>query len=170
MDWFHASTAADSQSDTQASELIFLTHWQSSDWDLLLEYTQTQMFSPGSIVLRAGAEDRALYIVAFGRLKVLVNRNKRLSRFKSGSAKKPALVGVVESGSVINELTFLDNKPGIATYQALVETQLIYLSYDSFNLFATLYPELARAVLQDLGRLLALKTRTLTDLLSHYTE
>lgn len=170
MDLFRASNAADSQPDSQSSELIFLANWQASDWDLLLEYTQTQMFSPGSIVLRAGAEDRALYIVAFGRLKVLVNRNKRLSRFKLGDTKKPALITVVESGSVINELTFLDGKPGMATFQALTETQLIYLSYDSFNLFATLYPELARAVLQDLGRLLALKTRSLTDLLSHYTE
>ncbi len=166
MDLFRAESAL----DQPAVERVFLADWPSSNWDSVLEYTQTQMFSPGSMVLKAGSEDRALYIVAFGRLKVLVNRKKRLNRFKLVGAKKAAHIGIVEAGAVINELTFFDGKAGIATYQALSETQLIYLSYDAFNLFATLHPEMAREFLQDLGRLLALQIRDLTHLLSGYTE
>lgn len=170
MDFFRAPNIADPQADQLASDLVFLPDWQTDDWDLFLEYTQTQMFSPGSFIFRAGSAERVLYIVAFGRLKMLVNRNKRLPRFKLMGAKKPASINIIESGAVINELTFLDGKPGPATFQAITETQLIYLPYDAFNLFASLYPELARDVLQDLGRLLAVQTRRLTDLVSYYTE
>lgn len=170
MDLFRASNIADSQSDTLASELVFLPNWQTANWDLFLEYTQTQMVAPGTIILRAGSDERSLYIVAFGRLKMMINRNKRMRRFNLTGTKKPASMSVIESGAVINELTFLDGKPSTASFQALSETQLIYLNYDSFNMFATLQPELAREVLQDLGRLVALQTRSLTALLSHYTE
>ena len=170
MDFFRAPNIADPKSDQFASELVFLSDWQTSDWDLFLEYTQTQMYSPGSFIFRAGSAERVLYIVAFGRLKMLINRNKRLRRFNLLGAKKPASINVIETGAVINELTFLDGKPGPATFQAITETQLIYLHYDAFNLFASLHPELARHVLQDLGRLLAVQTRRLTDLVSYYTE
>ncbi len=170
MDFFHAPNIADPQSDQLASELVFLPDWQTSDWDLFLEHTQTQMFSPGSFIFRAGSAERVLYIVAFGRLKMLVNRNKRLRRFNLMGSIKSASNNVIETGAVINELTFLDGKPSPATFQAISETQLIYLHYDAFNLFASLHPELARDVLQDLGRLLAVQTRRLTDLVSYYTE
>ncbi len=151
-----------------ASELILLPGWINSNWDKLLEQTETQVFSPGSMVIRAGSDERALYIVAFGSLRMLVNQRRRLS-LNLKKTKNPALIKTIGNGAVINELTFLDGEPSMATVQALTECQLLYLHFDAFLLFSARYPELGRDLLQDLGRLLALQVRHMTSLLN-YTE
>ncbi|MEZ4671377.1 MAG: cyclic nucleotide-binding domain-containing protein [Anaerolineae bacterium] len=150
-------------------ELILLPEWGSSNWNKLLEITQTQMYSSGDVVVRAGSTERCLYIVAFGTLTLLINRKKRLLDGLNRTHKS-ALITSITSGSVINEQTFLDGKPSPATIQAVTECQLLYLNADSFAQFTVRHPELACAILSDLGRLLSLQIRRMASLLAYYSE
>ncbi len=161
--YFENPSARNSDS---VSEIVFLPHWSGGNWDKLLEQTQTQFYVPGDIVIHAGSEDRALYIVAFGRFMVLSNRKKRFAL--NPNKRKCIRISTIEGGSVINELAFMDGKPSPETIQAVTECQLFYLNMDAFALFSAQYPQLGQAVLLDLGRLLALRIRRMANLLAYH--
>lgn len=153
--------------DASADENTLLPHWNRSYWDELLHHTQTVLYSAGDTVVRAGSSERALYVVAYGKVSMYINANKRL-RLGLPRRKAHPLMTVFEAGSVINVLTFFDGKPSIATYRAATTCQLLYLNVDAFTIFSARHPELGRDVLFDLGRLLTLQTRQLSSLLFSY--
>ncbi len=155
------------QADDSGASTTFLPDWSASHWECLLEHTQTQMYSAGDIIIRAGSDERALYLIAFGKLASFVNAKKRLSIGFNRRHTTP-LVAAIETGAVINTLTFLDGEPSSVTYQARTESQLLYLSFDAFTVFAARHPELGRDVLLDLGRLLAQQVRQMSSLLTAY--
>ena len=90
---------ASARNGDSLSEMVFLPHWSSDNWDKLLEQTQAQFYVPGDIVIHAGAEDRALYIVAFGRFMVLANHNQRFAL--NLNKRKCIRLSTIEGGSVI---------------------------------------------------------------------
>jgi CRP-like cAMP-binding protein len=96
--------------------------------------------------VRAGDDDRALYLVLSGRLQALV-----------GGATS------IDAGSVFGELAFLDGLPRSATVRALEDGEALRLSFDAFETLAARHPELGRAILLDLGRIAALRLRRLTE-------
>jgi CRP/FNR family transcriptional regulator, cyclic AMP receptor protein len=108
--------------------------------DEWLSYTETRRFRPGDVVLRAGEDDRALYLLVDGRL------------------EGPA--GTVEPVTAIGEGAFLDGAPRGVTLRALTSGELLRLSWDAFEALAAREPRLARELLIDLGRLLAARLRT----------
>jgi CRP/FNR family transcriptional regulator, cyclic AMP receptor protein len=96
--------------------------------------------------VRAGDDDRALYLVLSGRLEALVG----------GSPS-------IDPGSVFGELAFLDGLPRSATVRAVEDGEALRLSFDAFEVLAARHPELGRAILLDLGRIAALRLRRLTE-------
>jgi CRP/FNR family transcriptional regulator, cyclic AMP receptor protein len=110
------------------------------DWSTLLSYTETVRFRPGEVVLRAGDDDRALYLLVDGRL------------------ESPG--GTVEPVSAIGEGAFLDGAPRAVTLRALTSGELLRLGWDAFEALAAREPRLARELLIDLGRLLTARLRT----------
>ncbi len=151
----------DSPSQAETSELTFLANWSANDWSALLEYTQTQMFNDDEVVIQAGDVNRGLYLVSFGTLEVLIPQRgaTRLVRFAT-----------IEAGSVLGEQSFLDGKPRSAQIRAIEESQLFYLSLDNFDIFAARRPELARALIFDLGRILSLRLRQTTAFISDWAK
>jgi CRP/FNR family transcriptional regulator, cyclic AMP receptor protein len=111
------------------------------EWSTLLSYTETRRFRPGDVVLRAGEDDRALYLLVDGRL------------------EGPA--GTVEPVTAIGEGAFLDGAPRAVTLRALTSGELLRLGWDAFEALAAREPRLGRELLVDLGRLLAARLRTL---------
>src|SRR3712207_7826966 len=58
------------------------------DWDRLLAVTETRRFRPGEIVLPDGVADRALYVLADGRLEVVRagGQDRKSTRLNSSHA------------------------------------------------------------------------------------
>ncbi|MEO8391583.1 MAG: cyclic nucleotide-binding domain-containing protein [Chloroflexota bacterium] len=167
MEYFSKAATESVRLDEASSAYTFLPHWDDSRWNKLLEYIQPQMFSPGSTILRAGLRERALYIVAFGQVAMFVNTKRRFP-FRLGKRETAPLIVGVNTSTVMNILTFLDGEPGIATYKATSECQLLYLSIDTFDVFSVRYPKLGRELLFDLGRLLAQQVRRTSSVLTFY--
>jgi CRP/FNR family transcriptional regulator, cyclic AMP receptor protein len=117
-----------------------LSATSADEWSMLLSYTETRRFRPGEVVLRAGEDDRALYLLVDGRL------------------EGPA--GTVEPVAAIGEGAFLDGAPRGVTLRALTSGELLRLGWDAFEALAAREPRLARELLIDLGRLLAARLRT----------
>jgi CRP/FNR family transcriptional regulator, cyclic AMP receptor protein len=145
----------DSESEAASEDFSFLPTWSPQDWDKLLQHTQTQMWSEGDIVVSAGETERALHLVHYGTLEVLMPVAGRL-----------VAITTIAEGSVLGEQTFLDGKPRSATIRATEESQTLYLDLSAFEIFAAKEAELARLFLFDLGRILSLRLRQTTILAS----
>jgi CRP/FNR family transcriptional regulator, cyclic AMP receptor protein len=117
-----------------------LSATSADEWATLLSYTETVRFRPGEVVLRAGAEDRALYLLVDGRL------------------ESPA--GTVEAVSAIGEGAFLDGARRAVTLRALTSGELLRLGWDAFEALAAREPRVARELLIELGGLLSARLRT----------
>ena len=130
-------------------DLTFMADRGQQDWTILLEHTETRRFAVGDEVIRAGDRDRALYLLTAGSLAVA-----------SGAAFR-----TIDAPSVVGEIAFLDGGPRSLTLVATTDGELRRLSLDAFEALAGRHPELARAMLFDLGRIVSLRLRFLTELI-----
>jgi CRP/FNR family transcriptional regulator, cyclic AMP receptor protein len=131
------------------SELTFLADRGEQDWQIVLSHTETRRFSAGDEVIRAGDEDRALYLLTEGSLAVA-----------SGAAFR-----TIDAPSVVGEVAFLDGGKRSLTLVATTNGELRRLSLDNFEALAGRHPGLARAMLFDLGKIVSLRLRFLTELI-----
>ena len=144
--------------DESSDELLFLADRSAEDWEKLLQHTDARRFRAGEEVIRAGTEDRALYIVSEGVLEVFLPlRSGGARQFKS-----------IEAPSVIGELGFVDAGPRSTTLRAASDGELRRLSYEAFETLAAREPELARAVLMDVGRILSMRLRQATTFIAEW--
>jgi CRP-like cAMP-binding protein len=139
-------------------EVRFLSDRSEQDWEKLLAHTDARPFRPGDEVIRAGEVDRSLYIVTEGKLAMILPQ-------PGGGAKE---FKTIEAPTVIGELCFIDGGPRSSTLRAVTDGELRRLSYDSFEVLAAREPELGRAVLLDIGRILSQRLRTATDFIAEW--
>lgn len=129
--------------------LTFLPDRGKEDWAVVLAHTETRRFSAGDVVIRAGDDDRALYLLTSGTLAVA-----------SGAAFR-----TIDAPSVVGEVAFLDGGRRSLTLVARSDGELRRLSLEAFETLAGRHPELARAMLFDLGRIVSMRLRFLTELI-----
>jgi CRP/FNR family transcriptional regulator, cyclic AMP receptor protein len=135
--------------DAATQALVFLPDLDEAGWRTVLGFTQRRVFRAGEEVLRAGEPGRALFIVVRGELDVaLPQKRGRMLR-----------IGRLVPGSVFGEQAFLDGEPRSATVRALADGEMHALSLDAFEVLAARHPDLARAMLLDLGRIVSLRLR-----------
>ena len=136
-----------------SADLVFLADRSADDWERLLARMETRSVRAGEIVLRAGEIDRALYVLAKGRLEVLLAA--------PGGGLRP--IATIDGGSVVGEVAFLDGGPRSATIRAVTDCELMRLGFEEFEVLGAHYPELGRAILIDLGRILAVRLRQMNE-------
>ncbi len=135
-----------------ADGLIFLPNRSDADWGTLLSYTDTVRFRAGESALHLGEIDRALYIVTAGHLEVLVPQGLQGMR----------VFAIIEPGAVVGEQSFFDGEPRSAMVRAVTDGEMLRLSFDRFKTLSAREPTLARDLLLDLGRILAVRLRLTT--------
>jgi len=67
---------------------------------------------------------------------------------------------------VVGELAFFDGQPRSATLEAITEVEAVRLDPEALDRLAVEEPELARALLLDLARILALRLRMASDVIA----
>lgn len=134
----------------EADDLTFLKDQSDENWAKLLAQTEMCRFRAGEMVIREGDADRTLYIVADGTLELLLPQASR---------GRPRRLAEIEPGTVIGEVAFFDGRPRSAGIRAVTDCELFRLSFESYQVLAAREPALGRAVLLDLGRILASRLR-----------
>jgi CRP-like cAMP-binding protein len=124
-------------------EAVLLPDLDDAGWNTLIAYMEVHRFAPGEVVITAGSDDRALHVVADGVLELAL----------------PDGPTSLETGAVIGEVAFFDGQAHDTTIRAVTDVDLLSLSPDAFETLAAREPALARALLFDLGRILALSLR-----------
>jgi len=125
--------------DAGAAPAELLPGLREADWGALLAAAETLRFAPGDRVIRAGDDDRTLYLLLDGRLVA-----------GATTVAAPALAG---------EVGFLDGRPRAVDVLAVGHAEVARLSWDAFAALAARDPRLGRAVLVGLAGALAARLR-----------
>ena len=137
----------------ESAELLFLPEASAAEWATIFSYAQVREVSAGLALVQAGETDRALYLLIDGTLGVRMPREE--TAFKS-----------IDAPSVVGELAFFDGSPRSATLDALTDVQVVRIDMECFSQLSDAEPALAHAMLMDLARILALRLRMASDVIS----
>jgi CRP-like cAMP-binding protein len=138
----------------RADEVGFLTDRPQSDWSKILDQVETRRFSEGELIISAGDTDRSLYLLTEGTIGV------RLPGADARTFK------AIDAPSVLGEVAFLDGGPRSATLYGITSGELLRLDLESFEVLAAREPELGRAILFDLAKILTARLRLASDLIA----
>ena len=136
-----------------AEDLLFMPNATASDWATVFGYAEVLRLDAGLALVQAGEMDRALYLLTEGSVGVRLPRDE--SPFKE-----------IEAPSVVGELAFLDGSPRSATLDAVTDVEVVRLDDAGFARLSAEAPELARAMLVDLGRIMALRLRIASEVIA----
>jgi CRP/FNR family transcriptional regulator, cyclic AMP receptor protein len=135
-----------------AGRLQFLADRSERDWALILDHAEVRRFAPGEELMHAGQAERALYVLTEGMV--------------GGTTGDGVALKTIAAPSIVGEMAFLDGGPRSLTIRGLGEGEIIRLTYDAFEVIAAKDPELGRAILGDLARIVTQRLRAATDRLA----
>jgi CRP/FNR family transcriptional regulator, cyclic AMP receptor protein len=118
----------------------FLENRGEDDWALVLEHTETRLYRAGRPVLTEG---------------------------ESGRLDAPS--GSVAPVSTFGEVAFLDGRPRAVTVTATSDAEVLRLGHEAFLALSARRPDLGRAVLTDIGAILAARFRHASDQIAGWT-
>ena len=118
-----------------AAEECFWVTRADRDWRTLLESCQTLRFPAGHVAYEADATTTSISIITRG-------------RFVEGDR---AWI----DGQVLGIAPFFSGRPALLDVMAAIDSEVVRLSRDALDVMAAREPELARAVIWELARLLA---------------
>jgi CRP/FNR family transcriptional regulator, cyclic AMP receptor protein len=139
----------------RADEFTFLANRPQSDWAKILDYTEMRRFSADEPIISAGTVDRAVYLLIEGTIGV---------RLGDAAGR---MFKAIDAPSVLGEVAFLDGKPRSATLFAITDGELLRLRMESFEVLSAREPELGRAILLDLARIVTARLRLASDVIAH---
>jgi CRP/FNR family transcriptional regulator, cyclic AMP receptor protein len=141
------------ESREESADLLFLPEATAADWAKLFAQAEPVRVGAGLAIVQAGEMDRGLYLITEGTLAVKHPLDE--SAFKA-----------IEAPAVVGELAFFDGLPRSATLEARTDVEAVRLDPAALDRLAAEEPELARTVLLDLARILALRLRMASDVIA----
>jgi CRP/FNR family cyclic AMP-dependent transcriptional regulator len=156
----HWSRHAELLEARPVAETSFLAGSHDEDWERIERYCVRRRFRAGEAIVRQGEIDRSLVIVLSGSLELVVSDRRGRKR----------AVTVIDAPSVVGEISFFDAGPRSGTLRALAPGELLQLSFFDFEALAAASPSLARVILLDAGRIVAVRLRRTTQLLLERTR
>jgi len=137
---------------SQLSEITLLGDLSEEDWGRVLKIVETRQFKAGEHIIHAGEQDDAFYILTSGQVDVITS-----------AGDESAVLATIPEGSVFGEIAFFDGMPRSATIRAQGQVSAVRITRQNFETLAAWEPKIARTLLCDLGRILAMRLRWTTE-------
>jgi CRP-like cAMP-binding protein len=134
------------EADEDSADLLFMPDATASDWATVFSHAEVRHVGAGLALVRAGEQDRALYLLTEGTVGVRLPRDE--TAFKT-----------IDAPSVLGELAFFDGRPRSATLDAVTDVEVVRLDVEGVERLHEHAPELALTMLRDLARILAERLR-----------
>ena len=139
--------------EAAVEDINFLGDLDEADWKKILSLVETRRFRAGEDVIRSGEMDDSFYILSEGSCEVIV----------PDADGEMVRISTIAEGSVFGEVAFFDHGARSATIRALENGTVIRVTRANFDHLAAWEPMLARRVLFDLGKALAVRLRYMTS-------
>lgn len=144
-----ASEAANTSAKSTPQTFTFLEQLPRDAWEKILAIVETRHFRTGDDIIRMGERDDSFYILSSGSVSVVV----------PDSRGRDTVIAEIPEGSVFGEIAFFDSEPRSATIRARKDGSAIRITRTNFEHLGAWHPLIARQMLFDLGRILALRLR-----------
>ncbi len=138
----------DAAPDVPLQEITFLADLSEDDWARVRKLVETRQFRTGDDLIRAGDKDDSFYILTNGEVEVVIGDK---------------VLASIPEGSVFGEIAFFDGAPRSATIRSKTNGSALRLTRENFDTLAAWEPVIARQLLFDLGRILAMRLRWTTS-------
>jgi CRP/FNR family transcriptional regulator, cyclic AMP receptor protein len=150
MSFFDYPTGGERVGSEEEEQQYFLADRPEDDWALLLDHTRRRRFRAGEAVIEPDDAERAFYLVIEGTLEAVRQEGRR---------SRPRSLRTFASGTLIGELSFFDGRPLGVLVRAVTDGEVVRLGVEELDALARLRPDLVRAILFDLGRIVAVRLR-----------
>lgn len=145
----------DATPEIALEEITLLADLSEDDWARVLKLVETRQFREGEDLIRAGDRDDSFYILTAGEVDVVV-----------GPDGGESVLATIAEGSVFGEIAFFDRAPRSATIRARTQGSAVRVTRENFDTLSSWEPNIARQMLFDLGRILAMRLRWTTGMAS----
>jgi len=129
--------------------ITFLDQVPRETCEKILAIVETRHFRAGDDIIRMRERDDSFYILTAGSVSVVV----------PDSAGRDLVIAEIPEGSVFGEIAFFDSEPRSATIRARTGGSAVRITRSNFEHLSAWYPAVARQMLFDLGRILAMRLR-----------
>ncbi|NKB56399.1 MAG: cyclic nucleotide-binding domain-containing protein [Alphaproteobacteria bacterium] len=130
------------------TEITFLADLSEAEWARILKVVETRQFRAGENLIQSGDQDDAFYLLTSGEVDVLI-----------GSEEDERIITTIAEGSVFGEIAFFDQEARTATIRARSRGSAVRITRENFETLAAWEPGIARRMLVELGRILAMRLR-----------
>src|SRR5262249_53375412 len=135
--------------DAAGPRFTFLADLPDESWKQMLAIVETLHFRAGDPIIRQDERDEAFFILTSGELEVV----------EIDARGRERLINEIRQGAVFGEIGFFDGAPRTATVRGRTDGTAIRVTRKNFENLAAWHPLIARRILYDLGRILALQLR-----------
>lgn len=135
-------------------ELIIFHHLNDEDLEQILPFFELLNCPAGTAIFNEGDEGGYACFIATGRFEV-----KKQTEFKG----KQVIVALLGKGSIVGEMSLVDQHPRSATVVAREDSQLLVLRREAVESILQKYPYIGIKILKGLNRVLSIRLRQTVD-------
>jgi len=135
-------------------ELIIFHHLNDEDLEQILPFFELLNCPAGTAIFNEGDEGGYACFIATGRFEV-----KKQTEFKG----KQVIVALLGKGSIVGEMSLVDQQSRSATVVAREDSQIVILRREAVESILQEYPYIGIKILKGLNRVLSIRLRQTVD-------
>lgn len=130
---------SDSQLEEMLYDFAFSQDYASREQELFSRLGRK--YRAGEVVVREGDSSSQLYLIISGSLKIVKGM---------GTPEEKAIAALME-GEILGEMSYFDNMPRSASVIAVVDSELLVLDHEHFDMIFQLHPKWTLVIVQTLA-------------------
>ena len=135
-------------------ELIIFHHLDKEDLEQILPFFELMNCPAGTTIFNEGDEGGYACFIVTGRFEV-----KKQTEFKG----KQVVVALLGKGSIVGEMSLIDQHPRSATVVSREDSQMVILRREAVESILQKYPHIGIKILKGLNRVMSIRLRQMVD-------
>jgi CRP-like cAMP-binding protein len=131
----------------------------SDQFTVLCNYLKMGRVSAGELLWSEGENSDSMAMIISGRVQIMK---------ETGFPGKEMVIGIYGKGSIVGELSVLDNRPLHVSAKALENVDLFYLTRQDFEKLTGRHPELGVRILTSILSLVSIRKRNTLERLANF--
>ena len=163
-----AGENSDIESDVTFDKCVLVKGLSNTQIDVLKQYFQTHSYEAGECLFEEGSIGDCLFVIANGTLDVFAGYTSIKS--SNDLTIQPIRLHTFTSGSLLGEMSLIDNKLRSAAVVSRTDSYCYVLSKAHYQQLKTIHPDLAVALVSNISSVLSSRLRSANLTISNLSE